>query len=85
MFTFNICTYNEIIIDRLQDKKQEETDNKFFTEMPSPHFMEITQLLLKWLVAVAYVKYECFWLKQEWKIFYTIGRSFRDGCPISLS
>ncbi|CAC5387347.1 DNA replication complex GINS protein PSF2-like [Mytilus californianus] len=33
--------------ERLQDKKQEETDSKFFTEMPSPHFMEITQLLLK--------------------------------------
>ncbi|XP_062566891.1 DNA replication complex GINS protein PSF2-like [Saccostrea cucullata] len=34
-------------IDRLQDKKQEETDSKFFTKMPSDHYMEVTQLLLK--------------------------------------
>ncbi|KAK2193796.1 hypothetical protein NP493_5g06013 [Ridgeia piscesae] len=33
--------------DALETKKQEETDSKFFTEMPSKHYMEVTQLLLK--------------------------------------
>lgn len=35
-------------VEQLQEKKQEETDSKFFTAMPSPHYMEITQLLLKY-------------------------------------
>ncbi|KAJ8302758.1 hypothetical protein KUTeg_019154, partial [Tegillarca granosa] len=34
------------ISDSLQDKKQEETDSKFFTKMPSKHYMELTQILL---------------------------------------
>ena len=33
--------------EKLQDKKQEEIDAKFFTEMPCKHYMEVTQLLLK--------------------------------------
>lgn len=32
----------------LQQKKQEETDSKFFTMMPSKHYMELSQLLLKY-------------------------------------
>ncbi|KAI8790869.1 DNA replication complex GINS protein PSF2 [Biomphalaria glabrata] len=35
-------------IDVLKEKKQEEADSRFFTPMPSPHYMEITQLLLQW-------------------------------------
>ncbi|BFZ13534.1 hypothetical protein BsWGS_16573 [Bradybaena similaris] len=35
-------------IDRLKDKKQEEEDSRFFTDMPSPFYMEITQLLLQY-------------------------------------
>ncbi|CAG5129218.1 unnamed protein product [Candidula unifasciata] len=34
-------------IDGLKDKKQEEADSRFFTDMPSPFYMEITQLLLQ--------------------------------------
>ncbi|KAL3858772.1 hypothetical protein ACJMK2_009025 [Sinanodonta woodiana] len=34
-------------IEKLQEKKQEEMDSKFFIEMPNQHYMEITQLLLK--------------------------------------
>ncbi|XP_060080664.1 DNA replication complex GINS protein PSF2-like [Ylistrum balloti] len=37
-----------MVVEQLQDKKQEETDSKFFTAMPSSHYMEITQLLLKY-------------------------------------
>uniref|UniRef100_A0A194ALK1 DNA replication complex GINS protein PSF2 n=1 Tax=Pinctada fucata TaxID=50426 RepID=A0A194ALK1_PINFU len=33
--------------EKLQEKKQEETDSRFFTPMPSQHYMEVTQLLLK--------------------------------------
>ncbi|XP_013779274.1 DNA replication complex GINS protein PSF2-like [Limulus polyphemus] len=32
--------------DVLEEKKQEEYNNKFFTAMPSPHYREITQLLM---------------------------------------
>lgn len=39
------------LLDRLQDKKQEETDSKFFTKMPCDHYIEVTQLLLKRLEA----------------------------------
>ncbi|KAH9503545.1 DNA replication complex GINS protein PSF2 [Bulinus truncatus] len=35
-------------LDVLKEKKQEEADSRFFTQMPSPHYMEITQLLLQW-------------------------------------
>ncbi|XP_060607867.1 DNA replication complex GINS protein PSF2-like isoform X2 [Ruditapes philippinarum] len=35
-------------VEKLQEKKQEETDSKFFTEMPCKHYMELTQLLLKY-------------------------------------
>ncbi|XP_005107947.1 DNA replication complex GINS protein PSF2 [Aplysia californica] len=31
----------------LKEKKQEEADSRFFTPMPSPHYMELTQLLLQ--------------------------------------
>nr|XP_022344701.1 DNA replication complex GINS protein PSF2-like isoform X1 [Crassostrea virginica] len=34
-------------IESLQEKKQEETDSKFFTQMPSQFYIEVTQLLLK--------------------------------------
>ncbi|CAH1780401.1 unnamed protein product [Owenia fusiformis] len=34
-------------IEQLEAKKEEETEAQFFTEMPSPHYMEVTQLLLK--------------------------------------
>ena len=33
--------------EKLQEKKQEETDAKFFTEMPCKHYMEVTTVLLK--------------------------------------
>ena len=36
-----------VLSEKLEEKKQEETDSKFFTEMPSKHYMEVTQLLLK--------------------------------------
>ncbi|XP_045194490.2 DNA replication complex GINS protein PSF2-like [Mercenaria mercenaria] len=35
-------------VEKLQEKKQEETDSKFFTAMPCRHYMELTQLLLKY-------------------------------------
>lgn len=35
-------------VEKLQEKKQEEMDSRFFTEMPSKHYMEVTQLLLKY-------------------------------------
>ncbi|CAL1547552.1 unnamed protein product [Lymnaea stagnalis] len=35
-------------IEILKAKKQEEADSRFFTEMSSPFYMEITQLLLQW-------------------------------------
>ncbi|ESO82760.1 hypothetical protein LOTGIDRAFT_184530 [Lottia gigantea] len=34
-------------VEKLEDKKQEETDSKFFTPMPSKYYMEVTQVLLK--------------------------------------
>jgi len=34
-------------LETLKDKKQEEADSRFFTEMPSPYYMEITQLILQ--------------------------------------
>ncbi|KAL4221382.1 DNA replication complex GINS protein PSF2 [Mactra antiquata] len=37
-------------VEKLQEKKQEETDSKFFTEMPCKHYMELTQLLLKYAI-----------------------------------
>ena len=37
-----------ILVENLQEKKQEETDSKFFTQMPSQFYIEVTQLLLKW-------------------------------------
>lgn len=33
--------------EKLEAKKTEEQESKFFTEMPSKHYMEITQLLLQ--------------------------------------
>ncbi|XP_059178053.1 DNA replication complex GINS protein PSF2-like [Physella acuta] len=35
-------------IEVLKEKKQEEADSRFFTQMPSPFYMEMTQLLLQW-------------------------------------
>ncbi|ESO07225.1 hypothetical protein HELRODRAFT_76714 [Helobdella robusta] len=35
-------------VEILQQKKQEEIDSKFFTEMPSKHYMEVSQLMLKY-------------------------------------
>lgn len=48
-----MCLLNVLffLLDRLQDKKQEETDSKFFTKMPCDHYIEVTQLLLKRLEA----------------------------------
>lgn len=34
-------------VEKLETKKQEEVDSKFFTEMPNKHYMEVAQLLLK--------------------------------------
>ncbi|XP_064641774.1 DNA replication complex GINS protein PSF2-like [Lineus longissimus] len=34
-------------VEKLQTKKQDEIESKIFTEMPNPHYMEVTQLLLK--------------------------------------
>ena len=34
-------------VEKLEEKKQAENDSKFFTEMPSRFYMEVTQLLLK--------------------------------------
>ncbi|GFO34772.1 DNA replication complex gins protein psf2 [Plakobranchus ocellatus] len=34
-------------LEVLQEKKQAEMDSRFFTEMPSPFYIEITQLLLQ--------------------------------------
>lgn len=34
-------------VEKLETKKTEETEEAFFTEMPSPYYMEVTQLLLK--------------------------------------
>ncbi|WAR11536.1 PSF2-like protein [Mya arenaria] len=36
-------------VEKLQEKKQEETDSKFFTEMPCKCYMEMTTLLLKYI------------------------------------
>lgn len=33
-------------IEKLENKKQEEIESRFFTQMPSKHFREIAQLLL---------------------------------------
>ncbi|XP_014673550.1 PREDICTED: DNA replication complex GINS protein PSF2-like [Priapulus caudatus] len=33
-------------VERLEEKKQDETESKFFTEMPNEHYMEMTQILL---------------------------------------
>jgi len=33
--------------ERLEAKKTEEQESKFFTEMPSRHYMELTHLLLQ--------------------------------------
>ncbi|XP_013388139.1 DNA replication complex GINS protein PSF2 isoform X2 [Lingula anatina] len=35
-------------VEALEEVKQKETDDKFFTAMPSNHYMEITQLLMKY-------------------------------------
>ncbi|XP_048258508.1 DNA replication complex GINS protein PSF2-like [Haliotis rufescens] len=35
-------------IEKLEEKKQEEIDSKFFTAMPSRFYIEVTQLLLQW-------------------------------------
>ncbi|KAK7113906.1 DNA replication complex GINS protein PSF2-like [Littorina saxatilis] len=34
-------------VEKLSDKKQEEVDSKFFTPMPSRHYLEVSQLLLQ--------------------------------------
>ncbi|KAL8603059.1 DNA replication complex GINS protein PSF2 [Nucella lapillus] len=34
-------------VERLAEKKQEETESKFFTPMPSKHYLEVSQLLLQ--------------------------------------
>lgn len=41
-----------ILSEKLEEKKQQELEGQFFTEMPCKHYMEVTQLLLKWLVLV---------------------------------
>ena len=51
-FLHSKCPFTEpmmfvFLSEKLQDKKQEEIDAKFFTEMPCKHYMEVTQLLLK--------------------------------------
>lgn len=33
-------------VERLEEKKQEETDSKYFTKMPSSYYMEVANLLL---------------------------------------
>ena len=35
------------LADKLEEKKEEEMHDKFFTQMPNEHYMEVTQLLLK--------------------------------------
>ena len=39
--------YYFYFLEELQLKKEQETESKFFTEMPNPHYMVVTQLLLK--------------------------------------
>ncbi|XP_064611880.1 DNA replication complex GINS protein PSF2-like [Liolophura sinensis] len=34
-------------VEKLEEKKQQELEGQFFTEMPCKHYMEVTQLLLK--------------------------------------
>lgn len=36
------------VLEKLEEKKQEEMESKFFTEMPNQHYMEITQISLNW-------------------------------------
>jgi len=36
-----------VVSERLEEKKAEEQESKFFTEMPSKHYMELTHLLLQ--------------------------------------
>lgn len=35
-------------VEKLEEVKQKESDEKFFTEMPNAYYMELTQLLLKY-------------------------------------
>jgi GINS complex subunit 2 len=35
-------------VERLTEKKQEENESKYFTPMPSNHYLEVSQLLLQW-------------------------------------
>ncbi|KAK7498100.1 hypothetical protein BaRGS_00010688 [Batillaria attramentaria] len=34
-------------VEKLSEKKQEELESKFFTQMPSNHYLEVSQLLLQ--------------------------------------
>lgn len=35
------------LLEKLEAKKAEEQESKFFTEIPCKHYMEVTQLILQ--------------------------------------
>jgi hypothetical protein len=45
---FHCAGLYDTFAEKLEAKKMEEQESKFFTEMPCQHFMVVTQQLLQW-------------------------------------